>query len=82
MGVPLGADAFKIRLGISSKGKGKSGGARVITLVEMIMIGTLNQKDEQVTVNLMTIYDKSATATITDKELKEMIRTFRKGKEK
>ena len=30
-GTPLGKNCYKIRLAISSKGKGKSGGARVIT---------------------------------------------------
>lgn len=30
-GTPLGNDCYKIRLAIASKGKGKSGGARVIT---------------------------------------------------
>jgi len=30
-GTPLGKNCYKIRLSIASKGKGKSGGARVIT---------------------------------------------------
>ena len=36
LGTPLGNDCFKIRMAISSKGKGKSGGARVITFVQII----------------------------------------------
>ncbi len=32
IGDPIGKHCFKIRLAISSKGKGKSGGARIITL--------------------------------------------------
>ena len=39
LGVYLGNDAYKIRLKITSKGKGKSGGARVISLVETTVIG-------------------------------------------
>jgi mRNA-degrading endonuclease RelE of RelBE toxin-antitoxin system len=39
LGTPLGQEAYKIRLKISSKGKGKSGGARVITLIETTLIG-------------------------------------------
>lgn len=39
LGVSLGNDAYKIRLKITSKGKGKSGGARVISLVETAVIG-------------------------------------------
>ena len=30
LGTPLGKDCYKIRLAIKSKGKGKSGGARVV----------------------------------------------------
>ena len=36
LGEPLGKDCYKIRLSISSKGKGKSGGARIITCVKII----------------------------------------------
>ena len=31
LGIPLGNNCFKIRIAIASKGKGKSGGGRVIT---------------------------------------------------
>ena len=44
LGVPLGNDRYKIRLKITSKGKGKSGGARVITLVENEIIGIAEDK--------------------------------------
>jgi mRNA-degrading endonuclease RelE of RelBE toxin-antitoxin system len=36
MGIALGNDCYKIRKVITSKGKGKSGGARVITFVQII----------------------------------------------
>jgi hypothetical protein len=36
LGTSLGNNCYKIRLAISSKGKGKSGGARVITFVTII----------------------------------------------
>lgn len=62
-GTPLGKDAYKIRLAITSKGKGKSGGARVITCVKII----------SETVYLVSIYDKSVRANISDKDLKERI---------
>jgi mRNA-degrading endonuclease RelE of RelBE toxin-antitoxin system len=48
LGISLGHNLFKIRIAISSKGKGKSGGARMITYVV--------SKNE--TVNLISIYDK------------------------
>jgi mRNA-degrading endonuclease RelE of RelBE toxin-antitoxin system len=34
LGTPLGYNTYKIRLKISSKGRGKSGSARVISLIE------------------------------------------------
>ena len=59
----LGGNVYKIRLPIASKNKGKSGGARVITY--------FYQTAE--TVYLLSIYDKSDTENITDKELKYLI---------
>lgn len=59
-GKPLGKDCFKIRIAISSKGKGKSGGARVITYVLI----------EDTEVHLLTIYDKSEKEDISAKELR------------
>ncbi len=35
LGIPLGNNIYKIRLAISSKNKGKSGGARVLTFVKV-----------------------------------------------
>ncbi|MBX9784834.1 MAG: type II toxin-antitoxin system RelE/ParE family toxin [Chitinophagaceae bacterium] len=64
IGTPLGKNTYKVRLAISSKGKGKSGGARVITCVKIIAE----------TVYLVSIYDKSEQSTISDKELKERIK--------
>jgi hypothetical protein len=59
MGTALGNGFFKIRLAIASKGKGKSGGARVITFVKVTAT----------TVYLASIFDKSDKSTITTKEL-------------
>lgn len=64
-GTPLGNDCYKIRLAIKSKGKGRSGGARVITCVKV----TKNY------VYLLTIYDKSEKENISDKELSELLKT-------
>lgn len=77
LGTPLGKEAFKIRLKITSKGKGKSGGARVITLVESSVIAITEQTSPQeITVNLLSIYDKSDISNISDKELKDLIKSF------
>jgi mRNA-degrading endonuclease RelE of RelBE toxin-antitoxin system len=78
MGTPLGKDVYKVGLKIASKGKGKSGGARVISLIETMVIGVASKvSDEEVTVNLITIYDKADVANISDKELKALIKQFK-----
>ncbi len=78
LGTPLGYDAYKIRLKISSKRKGKSGGARVITFVETHLIGVVGKiSSGEVIVNLLTIYDKGEVDNISDKELKELIKTVK-----
>ncbi len=75
LGIPLGRESYKIRLKISSKGRGKSGGARVITFVETTLIGfTEKLSDEEITVNLLMIFDKSEVDNISDKELKDLIK--------
>ena len=63
-GTPLGNDVYKIRLAISSKGKGKSGGVRVITYVQ------INNE----TVLLLSIYNKGGKKVISDKEISRLIR--------
>jgi hypothetical protein len=73
LGTPLGNNAYKIRLKISSKGKGKSGGARVISYLETDLIVDLEIDGVQTTVNLISIYDKSETDSISDRELKRLI---------
>lgn len=35
-GEPLGKDCYKVRMTIAAKGKGKSGGSRVITCVKVV----------------------------------------------
>ena len=65
-GTPLEKNCYKIRIKISSKAKGKTGGARLITLVQIV-----NE-----TVFLMDIYDKSNQTTISDGELKLLIDLF------
>ena len=62
-GTSLGKNWYKIRLAISAKGKGKSGGARIIT----------NFVITDKTVYLLSIYDKANKENLTDKELKELL---------
>ncbi len=59
LGIPIGNDCYKIRLSITSKGKGKSGGARVITHVKVM----------KQNIYLISIFDKSEAENITDKDI-------------
>ncbi len=54
-------------MAITSKGKGKSGGARVITVTAIVSVDETN-------VTLLTIYDKSDRETIKDSELKKVLK--------
>ena len=62
-GTFIGNNCYKIRLAIGSKGKGKSGGARVITYLYI----------EAETVYLLTIYDKGEKTDVKPSEIREMI---------
>jgi hypothetical protein len=55
-------------LSIASKGKGKSGGARVIT--HIYVSGKV--------VYLLSIYDKSEQSTVSEKELIELVKAIKK----
>ena len=57
MGDDLGNQTRKVRMAIASKGKGKSGGAKVITCT--ILIDVENAK-----IYLLTIYDKNEQQSI------------------
>jgi hypothetical protein len=65
-GTPLGSNCYKIRLSIKSKGKGKSGGGRVITCVKI----------EKEKIFLLAIYDKSQQASITDNEINDLLKNI------
>jgi hypothetical protein len=63
-GDPLGKDCYKVRMAITSKQKGKSGGARVITCVKIV-------KEKVV---LLSIYDKKEQDSISDKEIDKLLK--------
>ncbi|MGK6352003.1 hypothetical protein [Parapedobacter sp. DT-150] len=58
-GTPLGGGLYKVRMAISSKGKGKSGGARVITCL-------LLEKEK---ILLADIYDKADFDTVDERQV-------------
>ncbi|MHB8259843.1 MAG: type II toxin-antitoxin system RelE/ParE family toxin [Bacteroidia bacterium] len=63
-GIAIGSNCYKIRIAIASKGKGKSGGARVITHVQVI----------KQHIFLLSIYDKAEQPNIVDKELQALLK--------
>ncbi len=63
-GTAIGNHCYKIRLSISSKGKGKSGGARIITHVYIL----------RKTVYLLSVYDKSEQENIPHLLIETLIR--------
>lgn len=69
MGVQIKEHVFKIRLAVRSKGKGKSGGVRIITYVETKLV----EKEGDFDVFLLSIYDKSDRANMNDALVNKMI---------
>lgn len=69
IGVSLGGGKRKIRLGVQSKGGGKRGGLRVITL--NIVIET-----SDTCVNLLTIYDKKEIPNVSDRYIDQIIKNL------
>ena len=67
LGTDLGGGLRKIRMAITSKGKGKSGGARVITFTVVVAV-------EESEINLLYIYDKAERSSISKKEIEELLR--------
>lgn len=61
---PIGRDCYKAGMAITSKNKGKSGGARVIYHVRVV-----GSK-----VTLLSIYDKGNKENISGKELKDLLK--------
>lgn len=66
IGADLGNGVRKVRMAISDKGKGKSGGARIITY-------TIDIDDESGVVTLLTIYDKSEQDSISNNEIAQLL---------
>ncbi len=65
-GKALGKNCYKIRLALKSKGRGKSGGARLITNIVI----------SETTVYLLSIYDKSDKESLSDKILMELLKSL------
>lgn len=66
-GTDLGGGLRKIRMRIASKGKGKSGGARVITFTVLVAV-------EETEINLLYIYDKAERESVSAHEIEALLR--------
>lgn len=66
LGEDLGSGIRKVRMAIASKGKGKSGGARILTL--NLLLDT-----ESMEITLLTIYDKGEISNVKDDFIKYLI---------
>ena len=65
-GDDLGGGVRKIRMAISSKGKGKSGGARILTLNVLV--------SDDANVTLLTIYDKNEIDNVSDQYIMWLVK--------
>ncbi|MDX1904633.1 MAG: type II toxin-antitoxin system RelE/ParE family toxin [Thermonemataceae bacterium] len=73
MGIDLGNNIRKIRLASKSKGKGKSGGFRIITYL-------LDVKKNDIEVYLLSIYDKSEIENMLKEEIQNIVKEIKKIK--
>lgn len=64
-GFPVGSNIYKIRFAVTSKRKGKSGGARIITYLVT----------EHKEIYLVYIYDKSQLENITKEQILELLKS-------
>jgi len=69
-GISLGGGVRKIRMAIGSKGKGRSGGARVLTLNVLV--------SDDADVTLLTIYDKDEIDNVSDNYIKWLVSEAKK----
>jgi mRNA-degrading endonuclease RelE of RelBE toxin-antitoxin system len=67
-GESLGQHTYKHRMAIASKGKGKSGGARVITY------NIQSLSDDEVVITLMSIYDKNEMSNVSNAYLRNLVK--------
>ena len=66
-GIPLGMGTRKVRMGVDSKGGGKSGGMRVITY------SAIQKTPECIELTLLYIYDKSEMDNISNRFIKYLL---------
>ena len=67
VGADLGHGLRKVRMAVSSKGKGKRGGVRIITFL-------IDKSEDNITIELLDVYDKSEVSTLSDSDLKHLLK--------
>ena len=67
MGDPYGKNLYKVRVADESKGKGKSGGFRVITYV-------IDESKDFTHIYMITIFDKSEESTIKKEDAVKLLK--------
>lgn len=79
MGTLIHENVYKIRLAVKSKGRGKSGGVRVISyIVEIEVQVENNELEDDVSIYLLSIYDKSDFDNLSDVYLKDLVEEINK----
>lgn len=71
-GTSLGGGVYKTRMQIASKGKGKSGGARVLTYNVTIV------SPDRVSITLLSIFDKGEIENVSDSYIKSLVKEAKK----
>ena len=67
-GVSLGGGVYKTRMQITSKGKGKSGGARVLNYV------VKKVEPHKVSITFLSIFDKNEMENVSDAYIKSLVK--------
>ena len=67
-GTSLGMGVYKTRMAISSKGKGRSGGARVLTY------NVTKTAPEEIVVTFLTVFDKTEMENVSDSYIKSLVK--------
>jgi len=75
LGTLITENVYKVRLASKSKGRGKSGGFRIINYLE-----ELSEEELSTWVNMLTIYDKSEIETLKDDEIQKLIQEMQDEK--
>jgi len=73
-GTKLTETTYKVRLASKSKGKGKSGGFRIITY--LVELAESEEAETSIIVTLLSIYDKSETSTLNETDISSLIEDF------